>query len=225
MKINIAIDGPSASGKSTIAKALAKRLNYTHIDTGSMYRACAYLALKHGLKSSDVELVDFVNKSEFDFNESGHVLLNGKDIDAKIRSKHVDLLTSTIAQNQAIRSILVRIQQQIASTKGYILDGRDIGSVVLKDAELKVFQTASIESRAKRRLMEYQTKGIDVDYQTIYDEIKLRDLQDRSREHSPLIQTEDARVLDTSDLTVEQSVDQVFEWAMKLIEERRDTND
>lgn len=225
MKINIAIDGPSASGKSTIAKALAKRLNYTHIDTGSMYRACAYLALKHGLKSSDVELVDFVNKSEFDFNESGHVLLNGKDIDAKIRSKHVDLLTSTIAQNQAIRSILVRIQQQIASTKGYILDGRDIGSVVLKDAELKVFQTASIESRAKRRLMEYQTKGIDVDYQTIYDEIKLRDLQDRSREHSPLIQTEDARVLDTSDLTIEQSVDQVFEWAMKLIEERRDTND
>lgn len=225
MKINIAIDGPSASGKSTIAKALAKRLNYTHIDTGSMYRACAYLALKHDLKPDDEGLVEFVNKSHFGFNESGHILLNGKDIDAKIRSKHVDLLTSTIAQNQAIRSTLVGIQQQMANSKGFILDGRDIGSVVLKDAELKVFQTASIESRAKRRLAEYQIKGIDVDYQTIYDEIKLRDLQDRSREHSPLIQTLDAKVLDTSDLTIEQSVDQVYVWALKLIEERRDTND
>lgn len=225
MKINIAIDGPSASGKSTIAKALAKRLNYTHIDTGSMYRACAYLALKHDLRPNDEELVDYVNKSQFEFNENGHILLNGKDIDSKIRSKHIDLLTSTIAQNHAIRSTLVRIQQQMAHTKGYILDGRDIGSVVLKDAELKVFQTASIESRAKRRLTEYQVKGIDVDYQTIYDEIKLRDLQDRSREHSPLTQTEDAHVLDTSDLTIEQSVDQVYRWAMELIEERRDTND
>lgn len=225
MKINIAIDGPSASGKSTIAKALAKRLNYTHIDTGSMYRACAYLALKHGLKPDDCELVDLVNKSHFSFNDLGHILLNGKDIDSKIRSKHVDLLTSTIAKNQAIRSTLVRIQQQMADTKGFILDGRDIGSVVLKDAELKVFQTASIESRARRRLAEYQTKGIDVDYQTIYDEIKLRDLQDRSREHSPLIQTEDAHVLDTSDLTIEQSVDQVYKWAVELLKERGDTND
>lgn len=225
MKINIAIDGPSASGKSTIAKALAKRLNYTHIDTGSMYRACAYLALKHGLKPDDFELVDLVNKSHFSFNDLGHILLNGKDIDSKIRSKHVDLLTSTIAKNQAIRSTLVRIQQQMADTKGFILDGRDIGSVVLKDAELKVFQTASIESRARRRLAEYQTKGIDVDYQTIYDEIKLRDLQDRSREHSPLIQTEDAHVLDTSDLTIEQSVDQVYKWAVELLKERGDTND
>lgn len=225
MKINIAIDGPSASGKSTIAKALAKRLNYTHIDTGSMYRACAYLALKHDLKPEAIELVDLVNRSHFGFSENGHILLNGKDIDAKIRSKHVDLLTSTIAQNQAIRSTLVSIQQQMANTKGFILDGRDIGSVVLKDAELKVFQTASIESRAKRRLSEYQIKGIDVDYQTIYDEIKLRDLQDRSREHSPLIQTEDAHVLDTSDLTIEQSVNQVYEWAKELIEERGDTND
>ena len=167
MKINIAIDGPSASGKSTIAKALAKRLHYTHIDTGSMYRACAYLALTHDVKPNDIELINLVNRSHFSFNENGHILLNGKDLNGKIRSKNVDLLTSTIAQNETIRSILVSIQQKMAVDKGFILDGRDIGSVVLKNAELKVFQTASIESRAKRRLTEYRSKGVDVDYQTI----------------------------------------------------------
>ena len=225
MKINIAIDGPSASGKSTIAKALAKRLNYTHIDTGSMYRACAYLALKHDLQPDDPRLIELVRESRFGFNEQGHILLNDKDIDAKIRSKHVDLLTSTIAQNQSIRSTLVRIQQQMAMPKGYILDGRDIGSVVLKDAELKIFQTASIESRAKRRLLEYQVKGIAVDYQTIHDEIELRDLQDQSREHSPLIQMPDAFVLDTSNLGIDESVEQVYKWAKAVLMERGDTND
>lgn len=225
MKINIAIDGPSASGKSTIAKALAKRLNYKHIDTGSMYRACAYLALKHDLKPDDPKLVELVSESKFGFNEQGHILLNDKDIDTKIRSKHVDLLTSTIAQNQSIRTTLVNIQQQMAMSKGYILDGRDIGSVVLKDAELKVFQTASIDSRAKRRLLEYQAKGIAVDYQTIHDEIELRDLQDQSREHSPLIQMPDAFVLDTSNLSIEQSVEQVYEWTKEVLMERGDTND
>ena len=222
MKINIAIDGPSASGKSTIAKALAKRLNYTHIDTGSMYRACAYLALKHDLKPDDEGLVELVNKSHFGFNESGHILLNGKDIDAKIRSKHVDLLTSTIAQNQAIRATLVGIQQQMANSKGFILDGRDIGSVVLKDAELKVFQTASIESRAKRRLNEYKSKGIEIDYQTIYNEIELRDFQDQSREHSPLVRTKDAYLLDTSNLSIEESVDIVYKLVNQKLNERSD---
>lgn len=221
MKLNIAIDGPSASGKSTIAKALAKRLNYTHLDTGAMYRACAYKALKHNIDTKrEDDLVKMVNSSHFAFDDSGHILLDGKDISTKIRTKELDLLTSTVAQYPKLRESLVLIQREIAKNKGYILDGRDIGSVVLPDAEVKIFQTASIESRAKRRLSEYVNKGIEIDYQTIYDEIKLRDYQDQNREHSPLIRTQDAYLLDTSELSIDESVEFVYNLAIQKMNER-----
>jgi cytidylate kinase len=223
MKLNIAIDGPSASGKSTIAKALAKRLNYTHLDTGAMYRACTYKALKNKINTnSEDDLVKMVNDSHFTFDDLGHIHLDGKDISAKIRSKDIDLLTSTIAQFPKLRESLVHIQQTIAKDKGYILDGRDIGSVVLPDAEVKIFQTASIESRAKRRYKDYKDKGIDIDYQTIYDEIKLRDAQDQNRMHSPLIKTDDAYLLDTSELNIEESVEKVYEIVLLKLKERSD---
>lgn len=223
MKLNIAIDGPSASGKSTIAKALAKRLNYTHLDTGAMYRACAYKALKNGI-NTDIEddLVKMVNSSHFAFDDLGQILLDGVNISSDIRSKEIDLLTSKIARYAQVRASLVKIQQFMAKNKGYILDGRDIGTVVLPDAEVKIFQTASIESRAKRRLLDYQNKGIKIDYQTIYNEIELRDYQDQNREHSPLRKTDNAFVLDTSNLSINESVDIVYDLVIKKINEGSD---
>ena len=223
MKLNIAIDGPSASGKSTIAKALAKRLNYTHLDTGAMYRACAYKALKNGINTdNEDDLVKMVNSSHFAFDDLGQILLDGVNISSGIRSKEIDLLTSTIARYAQVRASLVKIQQFMAKNKGYILDGRDIGTVVLPDAEVKIFQTASIESRAKRRLLDYQNKGIKIDYQTIYNEIELRDYQDQNREHSPLRKTDNAFVLDTSNLSINESVDIVYDLVIKKINEGSD---
>ncbi len=223
MKLNIAIDGPSASGKSTIAKALAKRLNYTHLDTGAMYRACAYKALKNGINTdNEDDLVKMVNSSHFAFDDLGQILLDGVNISSGIRSKEIDLLTSKIARYAQVRASLVKIQQFMAKNKGYILDGRDIGTVVLPDAEVKIFQTASIESRAKRRLLDYQNKGIKIDYQTIYNEIELRDYQDQNREHSPLRKTDNAFVLDTSNLSINESVDIVYDLVIKKINEGSD---
>ncbi len=223
MKLNIAIDGPSASGKSTIAKALAKRLNYTHLDTGAMYRACAYKALKNGINTdNEDDLVKMVNSSHFAFDDLGQILLDGVNISSGIRSKEIDLLTSKIARYAQVRASLVKIQQFMAKNKGYILDGRDIGTVVLPDAEVKIFQTASIESRSKRRLLDYQNKGIKIDYQTIYNEIELRDYQDQNREHSPLRKTDNAFVLDTSNLSINESVDIVYDLVIKKINEGSD---
>ena len=223
MKLNIAIDGPSASGKSTIAKVLAKRLNYTHLDTGAMYRACAYKALKNGINTdNEDDLVKMVNSSHFAFDDLGQILLDGVNISSDIRSKEIDLLTSKIARYAQVRASLVKIQQFMAKNKGYILDGRDIGTVVLPDAEVKIFQTASIESRAKRRLLDYQNKGIKIDYQTIYNEIELRDYQDQNREHSPLRKTDNAFVLDTSNLSINESVDIVYDLVIKKINEGSD---
>jgi len=221
MKLNIAIDGPSASGKSTIAKVLAKKLSYTHLDTGAMYRACAYKALKHDIDTnSENDLVKMVDSSHFTFDKIGHIHIDGKDVSSKIRSKEIDLLTSKIAQYPKLRQSLVLIQQSIAKEKGFILDGRDIGTVVLPDADIKIFQTASIESRAKRRLDEYRNKGLEIDYQTIYSEIEQRDFQDQNRLHSPLIKTDDAYLLDTSDLTIEESVNFVYSLALNKLKEK-----
>lgn len=223
MKLNIAIDGPSASGKSTIAKALAKRLNYTHLDTGAMYRACTYKALKYNINTnSEDDLVKMVDSSHFAFDELGHIHIDGEDVSSKIRSKDIDLLTSKIAQYPKVRQSLVIIQQSIAKEKGYILDGRDIGSVVLPDADIKIFQTASIESRANRRLSEYKLKGLDIDYQTIYNEIKQRDFQDQNRLHSPLIKMDDAYLLDTSNLSIDEAIEVVYSLVLSKLNERSD---
>lgn len=217
MLINIAIDGPSASGKSTIAKALAKRLGYKHLDTGAMYRGCAYLAKHNDLDLTDSsELVAHVKKASFKFDDHGHLLLNGQDISQEIRHKDIDLLTSTISQFADLRKLMVSLQQEIAKDKGYILDGRDIGSVVLPDAELKIFQTASLESRAKRRYLEYQSKGQSITYPNVLEELKQRDEQDTQRLASPLVKMEDAYELDTSAMSIEEVVDWIMNKVSKL---------
>lgn len=219
MRINIAIDGPSASGKSTISKRLAEILGYIHLDTGAMYRAVAYnVSLLHLDPDNEPEIMKMLEKTRFSFDSQGHILSNGIDISESIRTKEIDLLSSAVSRLPLVRRNLVEKQQALAKEKGYILDGRDIGSVVLPDAEVKIYQTASIESRAKRRLLDYERKGIPVDYQTIYEEISQRDYQDTHREHSPLIKTPDAIEIDTSDLSIEETVQAILGHVRKALD-------
>ncbi len=219
MRINIAIDGPSASGKSTLAKALAKRLDYTHIDTGAMYRACALIAFDSKIDlSQEKELLEAIQLKKMRFNELGHITLDGLDVDHRIRTKEIDLLTSKISTISAVRSKMVEYQQAIAKDKGFVLDGRDIGSVVLPDAEVKIFQTASIEARALRRYEEYLKKGQQVDLEDIKRDIAERDERDQARHHSPLVKTEDAIDLDTSHLSIDEMVDFIYKIVQKKVE-------
>ena len=207
MRINIAIDGPSASGKSTIAKLLAKRLGYIHIDTGAMYRGCAYKAktLGYTLQEED-KIVEMLQDTEFAFDPQGHLLLDGIDVTDEIRKKEMDMFSSSVSALLKIRVELVRRQQAMAKSKGFILDGRDIGTVVLRDAEVKIYQTASTESRADRRYCENQAKHRSGTYTEILEELKLRDHQDTHREHSPLKIAPDAVEIDTSHLTIAEVV-------------------
>lgn len=205
MKINIAIDGPSAAGKSTIAKLLAKKLNYSHLDTGAMYRCVGYQASRSNIDTNDAAaLAKMIDGMEIDFDSKGNVYINGEDVSSAIRQNQVSMLASSVSVHPEVRERLVAMQQKIAENKGYIMDGRDIGTVVLPQAELKVFMIASVEARAQRRYQEYISKGIEADYKEIYDDIEKRDYQDIHRSVSPLKKADDALELDTSDMTVEE---------------------
>lgn len=205
MKINIAIDGPSAAGKSTIAKLLAKKLNYSHLDTGAMYRCVGYQANRSNIDTNDAAaLAKMIDRMEIDFDSKGNVYINGEDVSSAIRQNQVSMLASSVSVHPEVRERLVAMQQKIAENKGYIMDGRDIGTVVLPQAELKVFMIASVEARAQRRYQEYISKGIEADYKEIYDDIEKRDYQDIHRSVSPLKKADDALELDTSDMTVEE---------------------
>lgn len=205
MKINIAIDGPSAAGKSTIAKLLAKKLNYSHLDTGAMYRCVGYQASRSNIDTNDAAaLAKMIDGMEIDFDSKGNVYINGEDVSSAIRQNQVSMLASSVSVHPEVRERLVAMQQKIAENKGYIMDGRDIGTVVLPQAELKVFMIASVDARAQRRYQEYISKGIEADYKEIYDDIEKRDYQDIHRSVSPLKKADDALELDTSDMTVEE---------------------
>lgn len=205
MKINIAIDGPSAAGKSTIAKLLAKKLNYSHLDTGAMYRCVGYQANRSNIDTNDAAaLAKMIDGMEIDFDSKGNVYINGEDVSSAIRQNQVSMLASSVSVYPEVRERLVAMQQKIAENKGYIMDGRDIGTVVLPQAELKVFMIASVDARAQRRYQEYISKGIEADYKEIYDDIEKRDYQDIHRSVSPLKKADDALELDTSDMTVEE---------------------
>lgn len=205
MKINIAIDGPSAAGKSTIAKLLAKKLNYSHLDTGAMYRCVGYQANRSNIDTNDAAaLAKMIDGMEIDFDSKGNVYINGEDVSSAIRQNQVSMLASSVSVHPEVRERLVAMQRKIAENKGYIMDGRDIGTVVLPQAELKVFMIASVDARAQRRYQEYISKGIEADYKEIYDDIEKRDYQDIHRSVSPLKKADDALELDTSDMTVEE---------------------
>lgn len=216
MKINIAIDGPSAAGKSTIAKLCASMLNYSHLDTGAMYRCVGYLSKQLGIDEEDeTALVEMIKQMKIDFDSQGHVYINNTDVSQEIRQNDISMRASNVSKLAGVRKTLVALQQEIAKNKGYILDGRDIGTVVLPDAELKVFLVASVEARAKRRILEYQQKGIACDEKEIYEDIKKRDYQDSHRENSPLVCASDAYQLDTSNMNIEE----VKQWFIDKLTE------
>ena len=212
MKINIAIDGPSAAGKSTVADILASDLGYTHLDTGAMYRAVAYQAKQLGISTEDEEnIVSMIDKMNLDMNADGSVFLDGQDISKEIRTNEMSMGASNVSKLQGCRKALVTMQQKICKDGGYILDGRDIGTVVLIDAPVKIYMVASAAARAKRRVDQNKENGIEgQDYETILQEIEKRDYQDMHREHSPLKKADDAIEIDTSELTIEETVSKVM---------------
>ena len=212
--INIAIDGPSGAGKSTVAKALARELHFVYVDTGAMYRAIGVYVRGHGIDKSDAAAViaalPEINVS-LDYAEDGTqiVLLNGEDVSTVIRENEISLYASTVSKIPEVRARLLSLQREMAQTHNVIMDGRDIGTVVLPDAQLKVFLFASAEARADRRTKELLEKGQQVDYQTILAEINARDEQDRTRAVSPAIPADDAVMLDNSGLDIAGTVEAI----------------
>ena len=218
--IQIAIDGPASSGKSTVAKIIAKEFGYTYLDTGAMYRAATYIALKHQLNEDNVEqLLGLLEQHPISFgrSEAGEQLVFVGDVDIThpIRENEVTNRVSTIAAIPVIREKLVALQQEIAQKGGIVMDGRDIGTVVLPQAEVKVFLVASVDERAKRRYKENMAKGIETDLEKLKEDIAARDYKDSHRETSPLKQAEDAIYFDTTGLTIEEVVDKIKEEAKK----------
>ena len=220
---NIAIDGPAGAGKSTIAKIVAKELGYIYVDTGAMYRTMALACYRAGIKADQkeevIEKCKSVDVSLGYENGTQKVYLNGEDVSIEIRQEVIGNMTSAIAVYGPVREILVKMQQELAAKNNVVMDGRDIGTVVLPNADLKIYQIASVETRAKRRYLENLERGLDADLETIKKEIEERDYQDTHREISPLKKAEDAIELDTSSLTLEEVVEQVLTLIQKAKEE------
>lgn len=215
-KISIAIDGPSAAGKSTIAKIVAKKLDYVYIDTGAMYRCVGYYCLENNVDLHDENAVNqALDNIKIEMNSANQVFLNQEDVSAKIRHDRISMAASVVSAYQEVRNFLVLQQRQMANQGGVILDGRDIGTVVLPDAELKIYQVASSETRAKRRYLENLQRGLEADLDTIEKEIKQRDYQDMHRKISPLKKADDAIEIDTSNLSLEEVVDKVMELVIQ----------
>ena len=221
MKNNIvvAIDGPSAAGKSTIAKLVAKKENFIYIDTGAMYRCVAYYCLGRQIDLDDEEQVKTCIKDiNIQLTADNRVILNDKDVSQDIRTDEVSRGASIVSRYEAIRQFLVDSQRQMASMGNVILDGRDIGTVVLPNADLKIYQIASVETRALRRYKENIERGLQADLEVIQKEIEERDYQDMHRQISPLKKADDAIVVDTSDLSLDEVVDVVLKLIDKVKE-------
>ena len=219
-KITIAIDGPAAAGKSTIAQEVAKRLNFTYIDTGAMYRAVTLYCLNHQIncqKESEVEKV--LNNINIELKPRHIVLLNNQDVSFDIRSREVNANVSYIASYKNVRLFLVEQQRKMALHDSIVMDGRDIGSYVLPNADVKIFQIANVETRAKRRYLENIEKKIDCSYESVLAELKKRDYIDSHRDFAPLKKASDAIELDTSNMTIEEVVNEVLNIINKKVGE------
>lgn len=218
--IAIAIDGPSAAGKSTIAKMVAKKENFIYIDTGAMYRCVAFYCLSQGIDVNDEKAVEsIIANIDIRLTADNKVYLNDEDVSDKIRTDEVSLKASCVSKYQAVRSHLVNVQREMANSKDVILDGRDIGTVVLPNADLKIYQVASVETRAKRRYLENISRGMEADLEVIKEEIAKRDYQDMNRDISPLKKADDAIEIDTSMMTLEEVVDEVLSLIKKVRED------
>ena len=214
---NIAIDGPAGAGKSTIARLAAKRLGFVYVDTGAMYRAIALYFLRKGIRPEDVQTIaSLVQGAEITIryvDGTQQVILNGEDVSGQIRTEEVGNMASATSAIPAVRAHLLELQRNLAASANVIMDGRDIGTCILPDADVKIFLTASTSVRAMRRYRELQDKGMMCNLEEIEQDIIERDARDMNRETAPLKQAEDAMLLDSSDMTLEQVVQAILEAA------------
>lgn len=221
-KIQIAIDGPAGAGKSTIAKIVAEALRFTYIDTGAMYRAVTYKAMKENIQLHDAEAIEkMLQQTAITLkpSEQGQlVFVDGQDVSQAIRSNEVTANVSEVAAHANIREILVAMQQKLAADGGVVMDGRDIATHVLKDAELKIFMSATVEERAHRRFLDNERRGIPSTIESLQKEIALRDKLDSEREASPLIQAEDALFLDTTHLSIDEAAQEILKLAQQKMQ-------
>lgn len=226
-RINVAIDGPAGAGKSTVAKLVAERLGYIYIDTGAMYRVVAYKALGEGVSPDNaaeaVRTAERVNIELKPGRQRQQVLADGEDVTEAIRSASVTSKVSAFAGNPGIRKILVLKQQEMASKKGVVMDGRDIGTKVLPDAEVKIYLTASVEKRAERRFEELPKGSTTIEELSM--DIARRDEMDRKREHSPLMQAEDAIRIDSTNLTIEEVVNRILDICSEAMDQGVEQNE
>lgn len=207
--ISVAIDGPSGAGKSSMARQLAADLGYTYVDTGAMYRAVGLYALRQGQDPTGAAVTALLPQICLDIRLEGgaqHIYLNGEDVSEAIRTEACGMAASAVAANPAVRAFLLDTQRDLAASRDVLMDGRDIGTVVLPDATVKIFLTASAEARATRRLAELQHKGQQADFATVLADIQQRDYQDSHRAAAPLKQADDAILVDTSAIGVEQTL-------------------
>ena len=214
--VSVAVDGPAGSGKSTITKMVAKSLGFNYVDTGAMYRALTYNFLANGLDELEEEKIKgLLSETEFKVEYVDgvqYVYVNNEEVSDKIRTAEVSKFTSLFAKSPAVRDFLIDTQRNLANTNNIIMDGRDIASVVLPNADVKIFLTASVEERARRRMLDFERQGIaNVDFEKVKEDIKARDWQDENRDIAPLVKVDSATLLDTTCLTIDEVVEKMTE--------------
>lgn len=206
----VAIDGPAGSGKSTIAKQIAKKYNFLYLDTGAMYRAITYYFLQNNIDIKNKnEVLNALEKIKISFDKENNCMLNGTDVSKEIRTKNVNNFVSQVSSIVEIREAMVKLQREIASKTSSVLDGRDIGSVVLPNANLKIFLTASVEERAKRRYEEEKSKGIATNFETVLENIKERDYIDTTKKFGALKKVDDAILIDTTNIPIDKVIEKI----------------
>ena len=224
MSFNIAIDGPAGAGKSTIAKRAARELQFIYVDTGAMYRAIAYGLLQAGTDVEDgqalAEALSGMDVSIGYENGEQQVYLNGKNVSGVIRTEEVSRMASTAAAKPQVREMLKNLQQDLARRENVLMDGRDIGTMILPDAQLKIYLTASVHTRAERRYRELVERGESCSLEEIEADIRERDFRDMNRETAPLCQAEDAVLVDSSDMTIEEAVQRILALARERMQEK-----
>ena len=222
--VSVAVDGPAGSGKSTITKMVAKSLGFNYVDTGAMYRALTYNFLANGLDELEEEKIKgLLSKTEFKVEYVDgvqYVYVNDEEVSDTIRTAEVSKFTSLFAKSPAVRDFLIDTQRNLANTNNIIMDGRDIASVVLPNADVKIFLTASVEERARRRVLDFERQGIaNVDFEKVKEDIKARDWQDENRDIAPLVKVDSAILLDTTSMTIDEVVVKMTEL-VKSVESR-----